>query len=145
MKNKFNNLSVQMFDNIGGKIKLIAKVLCWIGIIVSAIFFVLSVLYGISSFFSSFKALKYVFSRAGRNVMPFIGRGFVTFIVSIIVGALGFIIGSFLSWVGSVRLYGYGELIERTAEVAENTRPAAEKISQADTTAVISNQDTPTM
>lgn len=124
MKIKFSTLSEKMFDNIGEKIKLIAKVLCWVGIIVSAIFFILSVVYGISSFFSSFRAIRYVFSRAGGGAMSFIGRGFVTFLGSVVIGAIGFIVGSFLSWVGSVRLYGYGELIERTTEVAENTKPA---------------------
>lgn len=125
MKNKFFNLSGKMFEDIGGKIKMIAKILCWIGITVSAIFFVISLLYGISSFFSSFKALRYVFSRAGGGAMSFISRGFITFVGSIIIGALGFIIGSFLSWIGSVRLYGYGELIERTTEIAENTKSTA--------------------
>ena len=57
--------------------------------------------------------------------MSFIGRGFVSFLGSIVIGAIGFIVGSFLSWIGSVRLYGYGELIERTTEVAANTKPAA--------------------
>ena len=125
MKSKFFNLSEKMFDNIGGKIKMIAKILCWVGITVSAIFFVISVLYGISSFFSSFKALRYVFSRVGGGAMSFIGRGFVSFLGSVVIGAIGFIVGSCLSWIGSVRLYVYGELIERTTEVAANTKPAA--------------------
>lgn len=130
MKNIFSNLSEKMFDNIGEKIKTIAKVLCWIGIIVSAIFFIISILYGISSFFSSFKALRYVFGRAGGGAMSYIGRGFITFLGSVVIGAIGFIIGAFLSWIGSVRLYGYGELIERTAEVAENTKPAPAQKSE---------------
>ena len=38
------------------------------------------------------------------------------------VGILVIAIGSLFSWVGSFCLYGFGELIEKTTEIAENTR-----------------------
>ena len=37
-------------------------------------------------------------------------------------GILVIAIGSLFSWVGSFCLYGFGELIEKTTEIAENTR-----------------------
>ncbi len=72
-----------MFDNIGGKIKTLAKVMCWIGIIVS-------VIYGIAMIILSFWA------------------GVLTAIMGIVFS----IIGAVLSWVGSFFTYGFGELIE---------------------------------
>ncbi|MBQ8759145.1 MAG: hypothetical protein IJZ20_05575 [Clostridia bacterium] len=38
------------------------------------------------------------------------------------VGILVIIIGSFLSWVSTFLLYGFGELIEKTTEIADNTK-----------------------
>ncbi len=37
-------------------------------------------------------------------------------------GILVAVAGSLSSWVGSICLYGFGELIEKTTEIAENTR-----------------------
>jgi hypothetical protein len=75
-----------MFDNIGSKIKGLAQIVCWIGIIVSVIF--------------------------GFALMDEVGFG----------GIVAIILGSLFSWVGSFCLYGFGELIEKTTEIAKNTR-----------------------
>ena len=88
-----------MFDNIGGKIKTLAKVICWAGI-------------GFSIFF---------------GLLVFIGcalseSGFFDVVIGFFLGILLIIIGSLASWIGSFFLYGFGELIERTAEIAQNTR-----------------------
>lgn len=72
-----------MFDNIGGKIKGLALVICLIGIIASVIF------------------------------------GIVSSDKMIIVVAT-IIIGSAASWVGSFVLYGFGELVENSAIIAES-------------------------
>jgi hypothetical protein len=32
-------------------------------------------------------------------------------------------LGSLISWISSLALYGFGELIEKTAEIARNTAP----------------------
>lgn len=37
-------------------------------------------------------------------------------------GIVVIVIGSLISWVGSFCLYGFGELIDTTTEIAENTR-----------------------
>ena len=83
-----------MFDNIGGKIKTLAKVICWVGIVASAISAV-----------------------------------YVGAVTSNLNGALGIVIaiplvllGAVLSWIVSFTLYGYGELIELTAKIEQNTR-----------------------
>ena len=75
-----------MFDNIGRKIKTIAKIGCWIGVAASVILG---------------PALM------GSNE----GMAFVIMVI-----------GSLSSWIGSWSLYGFGELIEKTTEIAENTR-----------------------
>ncbi len=82
-----------MFENIGSKIKKLAKVLSIIGIIVSVII-------GL-----------YIMSKSdGESPLFFIG-----FLVAII--------GSILSWVSGFFVYGFGELIIKTQEIAQNTRP----------------------
>lgn len=82
-----------MFTNIGGKIKTLATVICWLGIIAS-------IIAGLISFSSVV--------HTGDEV--------------IIIGLLIMAAGSLLSWLGSMTLYGFGQLIERTEEIAENTR-----------------------
>ena len=79
-----------MFENIGSKIKALAKVICWVGIIISLIA-------GI------------VMLASGGDV----GSG---------VGLVVIIVGCFGSWIGSFFTYGFGELIEKTTEIAENTK-----------------------
>ena len=75
-----------MFNNIGTKIKLLAKVLCGIGI---GIFVILG-LYWIVSAISNSSAYEAM------------------------TGILLLINGPVLSWVGSVILYGFGQLIENS-------------------------------
>ena len=74
------------FDNIGEKLKTLAKVLCWCGIGVSVIV------------------------------------GFAMFDYSAFGGFLIIVLGSLVSWVSSFFTYGFGELIAKTTETAENTR-----------------------
>lgn len=73
-----------MFDNIGGKTKTLAKVLCWIGIIASLVFAI--VLWSQNSY---------------RN--PTVALGF-----GVLIG------GALSSWIGSFFVYGFGELIDET-------------------------------
>lgn len=71
-----------MFDNIGEKIKVLAQVVCWVGIVACCVG-------GVGLMFIG-------------DVMVYIGLGVA-------------VIGSFFSWIGSLALYGFGELIENTA------------------------------
>ena len=79
-----------MFDNIGNKIKVLAKVLTWVGIIASIIAGVLSIVAG---------------GQWDQN-NPMILPGVLT-----IVG------GSLAAWIGSFLLYGFGELIDQTMDI----------------------------
>ncbi len=95
-----------MFNNIGGKIKVLAKVLCWVGII-------LSVIMGIVMMASGGNA------RYNLNGSYVSGSGVVVGILIIVIGCLG-------SWVGSFFAYGFGQLIENTDAIRSNTNGASE-------------------
>ena len=92
-----------MFSNIGGKIKGLAAAICVIGIGISIICGVLMIIAGVTI----------------GNSVAMIGAGFAILIV-----------GSLLSWVRSSFAYGFGELIENTAVIADLMAKAdAEKSS----------------
>ena len=82
-----------IFDNIGGKIKTLAKVLCWIGIIASII--------GAIALWAQNDQYDY-YTRTTTNT---VGIGFIVLLS-----------GCVVSWVGSLFMYGFGELIEETTQ-----------------------------
>ena len=77
-----------MFDNIGEKIKTLAKVVCWVGIIASVVMGFIAI--------------------ASSNDETV---GFLSLVLIAGLGSLG-------SWVGSFVLYGFGELVSNSANVA---------------------------
>ncbi len=81
-----------MFENIGGKLKILAKIVTVLGI-------------GASLFAGIY------FTVTGRIEL---WQG-----VTVLIG------GPFLFWIISAYTYGFGELVERTAEIAYNTRDVA--------------------
>lgn len=81
-----------MFNNIGNKIKILAKVICWFGIILSVI---------LGLYFSNVLSVESIF-------------------IKILFFILYSIIGSFSSWFGSFILYGFGELIVNTKSILNN-------------------------
>ncbi len=89
-----------MFNNIGQKIKTLAKVLCWIGI-------VLSVITGIAAMLS------------GNSTITINGNYAV--VSPVISGIIVIIFGCLASWIGSFFAYGFGQLIENTDEIKKNT------------------------
>ena len=79
-----------MFDNVGGKIKSLAKTI----FIIETIIFIIGGLVMLSD--------------GGDTAM--------------IYGVITIIVGPLTAWVSSWLLYGFGELIEKACEIAENTR-----------------------
>ena len=77
-----------MFDNIGGKIKTLASVIVWLGIIGSVIIGIILMATAEELFF---------------------------------VGIIIAIVGSISSWIGSFLLYGFGELVENSAIIAQKS------------------------
>ena len=83
-----------MFDNIGKKIKTLATVVCWIGIISS-------IGGGLTLF---------VLSDGRSGLLIFLGLAVMA-------------VGSLLSWVGSFFVYGFGQLIDDTQAMREKIAP----------------------
>jgi len=90
-----------MFQNIGKKIRTLAKVICWVGIIVSIVGGV-------------------VMAASGAALMDYDAGSGVAAIVGGIVTA---VFGALFSWIGSFMMLGFGEIVDRVNEIAENTRP----------------------
>lgn len=83
-----------MYNNIGSKHKIFARVFAWIGIIGSVITGLIFIAQGMNN-------------HRGETL---VGIG-----VGVLIG------GSFLSWVASWFMFGFGELIEKATEIAINT------------------------
>ena len=81
-----------MFDNIGGKIKTLAKISTVIGSIASLLLGLIMLISSVIDYYNNWMIA------SGLAVM--------------IVGPLAF-------WIGSFILYGFGELIENTTVIAE--------------------------
>lgn len=95
-----------MYENIGSKIKVLAKALCSIG-------FIVSFLIGI------------MFIRVGLDESSYIEE------LGIMLGISHMAFGALFSWVGYFVLYGFGQLIENSQvirEIAEknNTKNSTE-------------------
>ena len=86
-----------MFNNIGGKIKGLAKVICWLGIILSVII-----------------GIVLIIGATNRN-----GYYRYTDTTTIIYGIIVIVVGSLLSWIGSFVLYGFGELVDNSSKLVE--------------------------
>lgn len=99
-----------MFNNIGCKIKGLAKFICWVGIIISVLSGIAVILGGASgrSYGSDYYGERFASHSAGG---------------AIIVGILIIVIGSILSWVSSFVLYGFGELVDNSRKVADRVSP----------------------
>ncbi len=89
-----------MFDNIGNKIKILAKVLCWIGIVLCVI--VAMVMFVLSSQTDSLQM------DSVKSKFLWCGFAFL-------------ILGPLFSWIGSFVLYGFGELINNSAIIAQQS------------------------
>lgn len=94
-----------MFNNIGGKIKGLAKFLCWLGII-------LSVVAGVVLIIAAATKSSYTFDSYGEKFVLSSGG-------SVVAGILVIVFGSLFSWIGSFFMYGFGELVENSKKVAD--------------------------
>lgn len=88
-----------MFRNPGGKIKSYAKVLFWIGVVISIII-------GVIEIGSSFVAAAYSYQGS-----------FGTILLGILGGILTIAIGTLISWLAVLTLYAFGTLVENSDEL----------------------------
>ena len=75
-----------MFDDIGGKIKIIGQIFCWVGIACAVIAGALCIAYG-----------------------------------QTVSGLLIAMVGSLVAWISSIMIYGFGQLVQNSDIIAENT------------------------
>lgn len=92
-----------LFTNIGKKIKLTAKIVCWVTMLASFIGGIALLIHGCAEVNSGWG------SDAEAAMLVAIGL-----IISLV--------APFFCWVGSFMMYGFGELIDKATEIAENTK-----------------------
>ena len=100
-----------MFRNIGKKIKGLASVLFWI----QAVLYILT---GIGVI---------IFAIAGGG-KSFGMSGGIFIVLGVIAGLLIAGLGILFAWIGQFMLYGFGELIDKTAENEKNTAELLKKM-----------------
>ena len=93
-----------MFTNIGGKIKVLAKVVCFVG-------FVITLIVAITNFVLA--------AQVHSGIL-------------VVVGILFLILGAVLSWVGSFFIYGFGEITTRVTSLDEKVDALQAEIKQKD-------------
>ncbi|NCB33778.1 MAG: hypothetical protein EOM64_07860 [Erysipelotrichia bacterium] len=92
--------STVLYNNIGSKICGFAKIVAWVGIIISCLFGIIIMISGIG--YSAFR----------------FGAGMASVFGGLVFAA----IGSLCSWIGSMMLYGFGHLILKTDEIADKIK-----------------------
>lgn len=107
-----------MFNNIGKKIKKIATVFCYLGIIVS--------------WLGGVVALLRIAIISGDAEGAAVG---------LLCGAVIIGLGSLSAWLGSIGIYGFGELIDKTVATADNTEKILVSINKNRTQTSLSQQD----
>ena len=88
-----------MYDNISGKIKGLAKFVCWAGIILCVIAGIIMIVSGIQ--------MKNNYRRSYDDQ----GTTMIIYGFSVLIG------GSIGSWLSSLLVYGFGELIEKSVSI----------------------------
>ena len=91
-----------MFSNIGGKIKTLAKIICWIGIILSVVTGVIMMIHR-------------------TDIVITTSSGAEAIVSPLIAGLTIIIVGCLTSWIGAFFAYGFGQLIENSEEIKKNT------------------------
>ncbi len=100
-----------MFSNPGKKIMTVAKVLFWIGAVLSALYCAMIVLVSVAGF-------------QGLNGSGLTVPAASTPVAGIVAAVLTLVIGVAGSWIASLILYGFGKMIENSETVAASMRPA---------------------
>lgn len=98
-----------MFKNIGKKIKIFAKVICWIGIILSLLAGIIFIVAGVS----------------GETIQAKVNgtTQYIDSSVLIVVGIIFVILGPIFSWIGSFMVYGFGEIVDNTQAIKNKIAP----------------------
>ena len=94
-----------MFTNVGGKIKSLAKFMCYLGIALSV--------------------------GVGGWLLYCIPRGYGSEQQMLLVGGIAtIVVGSLLSWLGSLGLYGFGQLVESTERIEARVQRIEKRLNE---------------
>lgn len=104
-----------MFNNIGKKIKTLAKIICWIGII--------------GGLAAGLALIALGAAGSGITVENNGSTAFVSGLVLIIVGIVLMVVLPLLAWVSSFTLYGFGEMVESTSEIRQSNEELLNRVS----------------
>ena len=96
-----------MFDNIGKKIKVFAKVIAWAGIVCSIVF-------GIVIFTRGDTKILVQGSWGGYYTESYYDDAYIFY------GLLCMVLGSIFSWISAFFTYGFGELIDKTCDIQKS-------------------------
>ena len=94
-----------MYNNIGKKIKILAKVFFWIGIAGSVISGIVLMIQG------KYEYAVYDYYYGGYYNESSYDAVFILY------GLLVMIVGSLLSWLSGFFIYGFGELVDKTCDI----------------------------
>lgn len=104
-----------MFKNIGKKIKTLAKVLCWLGIIGGILTGLSLIAVGVAG--------------SGLTVNAAGSESFVSGMALIIAGAILLVLLPLLAWISSFMLYGFGELVDSASDVKQSNEEILNRVS----------------
>jgi hypothetical protein len=104
-----------MFNNIGKKIKTLAKVVCWIGIIGGII--------------SGLSLIAVGAAGSGITVSSNGSTSFVGGMALIIAGIILLVLLPLLAWVSSFMLYGFGDMVDNVSELKQSNEEMLNRVS----------------
>ena len=104
-----------MFNNIGKKIKTLAKVVCWIGIIGGII--------------SGLSLIAVGAAGSGITVSSNGSTSFVGGMALIIAGIILLVLLPLLAWVSSFMLYGFGDMVDNVSELKQSNEEVLNRVS----------------
>ena len=104
-----------MFRNIGKKIKTLAKVICWLGIIGG-------VLSGLAIIATGAAGI-------GLNVSNGISTNYVSAAGLIVLGVVMLVVIPLLSWLSSFMLYGFGEMVDSVSDLKQSNEEMLNRVS----------------
>ena len=104
-----------MFRNIGKKIKTLAKVLCWIGMIGGAVSGLTMIALGVAGI--------------GLNISSGGSYNFVTSAGLIILGIVLTVALPLLSWISTFMLYGFGEIVDSVSDLRQSNEEILNRVS----------------
>lgn len=104
-----------MFRNIGKKIKTLANVICWLGIIGG-------VLSGLAIIATGAAGI-------GLNVSNGISTNYVSAAGLIVLGVVMLVVIPLLSWLSSFMLYGFGEMVDSVSDLKQSNEEMLNRVS----------------